>query len=187
MEHVFGETVVKLVLGDITAQECDAIVNAANPTLQGGGGVDGAIHRVGGPTILEECNAIRAARYPAGLPIGEAVATSAGNLKAKYVIHTVGPIWRGGGEGEGELLSRAYRSSFDVASSLGVRTIAFPSISTGAYGFPVSKASRIALDAAVDFILKGRRPMTEVRYILFSGDDLRTYEETLDQMRTPIG
>ncbi|MEM1726681.1 MAG: O-acetyl-ADP-ribose deacetylase, partial [Candidatus Bathyarchaeia archaeon] len=125
--------------------ETDAIVNAANPSLMGGGGVDGAIHRKGGPKILEECKRIRATEYPDGLPTGKAVITTGGNLKAKYVIHTVGPVWRGGKSGEAELLAEAYRNSLKLAVSKGIKTIAFPSISTGAYGYPIDEASRIAL------------------------------------------
>ncbi|MGA1974417.1 MAG: O-acetyl-ADP-ribose deacetylase [Conexivisphaerales archaeon] len=186
MERVVGDTAIRLVLGDITFQDCDAIVNAANSSLLGGGGVDGAIHRNGGPKILEECKKIRATKYPGGLPTGEAVVTSGGDLKAQFVIHTVGPIWSGGGNGEGELLSKAYRNSLDAAASLGVHSIAFPSISTGAFGYPVEKASRIALDATVDFLLKGKRSLREVRFVLFSEDDLRTYELALSRIEMPI-
>ncbi|MEM2459623.1 MAG: O-acetyl-ADP-ribose deacetylase, partial [Candidatus Bathyarchaeia archaeon] len=134
--------------------ETDAIVNAANPSLMGGGGVDGAIHRKGGPKILEECKRIRATEYPDGLPTGKAVITTGGNLKAKYVIHTVGPVWRGGKSGEAELLAEAYRNSLKLAVSKGIKTIAFPSISTGAYGYPIDEASRIALSTVKDFLEK---------------------------------
>jgi len=186
LERIVGNAVLRLVLGDITEQRCDAIVNAANSSLMGGGGVDGAIHRKGGPAILEECKKIRAIRYKEGLPTGEAVATTAGALKAKYVIHAVGPVWRGGSSGEGELLSKAYRSCFDLAETLGVISIAFPSISTGAYGFPIEKASRIAIDAAVDFLLKGRWSVKDVRFVLFTERDFKVCQEALDRTRRPI-
>jgi O-acetyl-ADP-ribose deacetylase (regulator of RNase III) len=130
---------IEVVEGDITTQHVDAIVNAANTTLLGGGGVDGAIHRVGGPAILEEC------RRLGGCATGEAKATTAGRLPARYVIHTVGPVWRGGGEGEGELLASCHRASLALAAELGCRTVAFPAISTGVYGFPLDRAAPIAL------------------------------------------
>jgi O-acetyl-ADP-ribose deacetylase (regulator of RNase III) len=129
---------VRLVRGDITEMATDAIVNAANSTLMGGSGVDGAIHRMGGPKILEECRQIRASDYPNGLPTGQAVITSGGNLKAKHVIHTVGPVWSGGKRGEPELLRQAYMNSLRIAVKTGLRTVTFPSISTGAYGYPVA-------------------------------------------------
>ncbi|MEM4643732.1 MAG: O-acetyl-ADP-ribose deacetylase, partial [Candidatus Bathyarchaeia archaeon] len=145
--------------------ETDAIVNAANPSLMGGGGVDGAIHRKGGPKILEECKRIRATEYPDGLPTGKAVITTGGNLKAKYVIHTVGPVWRGGKSGEAELLAEAYRNSLKLAVSKGIKTIAFPSISTGAYGYPIDEASRIALSTVKDFLEK-ENGLEEVVFVL---------------------
>src|SRR5690606_30509297 len=134
-ERRIGTTRLTLVRGDITDQDLAAIVNAANASLLGGGGVDGAIHRRGGPAILEECREIRRTRFPNGLPTGQAVATTAGELPARRVIHTVGPVWRGGGKGEPELLASAYRNSLGVARDEGLRTVAFPSISTGAYGY----------------------------------------------------
>jgi O-acetyl-ADP-ribose deacetylase (regulator of RNase III) len=169
-----GKATVRLVRGDITDMETDAIVNAANSSLMGGGGVDGAIHRKGGPKILEECKKIRAAQLPAGLPTGKAVITSAGNLKAKRVIHTVGPVWRGGKHGEPELLAQAYRNSLQTAVANGVKTVAFPSISTGAYGYPVEDASRIALKAVKDFLEK-EIELDEVVFVLFSERDLKVY------------
>ncbi len=181
MELKVGNTILKIIQGDLTEQEVDAIVNAANPSLMGGGGVDGAIHRKGGPKILEECKKIRATLYPEGLPTGKAVITSGGNLKAKYVIHTVGPIWRGGNEGEPELLAEAYKNSLKLASEKGLKTIAFPSISTGAYGYPIEKASKVALTTIKDF-LENNPPLKEVRIVLFREGDLKIYEETAKEL-----
>ncbi|HID17441.1 TPA: O-acetyl-ADP-ribose deacetylase, partial [Candidatus Bathyarchaeota archaeon] len=152
MEIKIGKSVIKLIQGDITEQDVDAIVNAANPSLMGGGGVDGAIHRKGGPRILEECEKIRKTRYPNGLPTGGAVITSGGTLKAKYVIHTVGPIWKGGGAGEAKLLAKAYENSLRLAVKKGLKKVAFPAISTGAYGYPIEEASRVALKAIKEFL-----------------------------------
>ncbi|MEM2440474.1 MAG: O-acetyl-ADP-ribose deacetylase, partial [Candidatus Bathyarchaeia archaeon] len=153
-EFQVGKAKVCIVQGDITEMDTDAIVNAANPSLMGGGGVDGAIHRKGGPKILEECKRIRATEYPNGLPTGKAVITTGGNLKAKYVIHTVGPVWRGGSQGEPELLAEAYRNSLKLAVSKGLKTISFPSISTGAYGYPIERACRVALTVVKEFLEK---------------------------------
>jgi O-acetyl-ADP-ribose deacetylase (regulator of RNase III) len=153
-EFQVGKATVRLIRGDITEMETDAIVNAANSSLMGGGGLDGAIHRKGGPKILEECKKIRATEWPEGLPTGKAVITSAGNLKARYVIHTVGPVWYGGNRGEPELLAHAYQNSLRMAVSKGLKTIAFPSISTGAYSYPIEDASRIALKAVKGFLEK---------------------------------
>ncbi|MBC7081892.1 MAG: O-acetyl-ADP-ribose deacetylase [Firmicutes bacterium] len=184
MEVTIGRTLLRLVQGDITQQETDAIVNAANSELAGGGGVDGAIHRAGGPAIHEECMRIR--RERGRLPAGRAVITTGGRLKARYVIHTVGPIWQGGDHGEDETLASAYRSSLELAREHGLRTVAFPSISTGAYGFPVERAARVALGAVRDFL---RRPegqgFDEVRFVLFSGRDLEVYEQALRDMGSP--
>jgi len=134
LEFKIGKAKIRIIQGDITEQETDAIVNAANSSLMGGGGVDGAIHRKGGPKILEECKKIRETEWPDGLPTGKAVITTGGNLKAKYVIHTVGPVWRGGKYGEPELLAEAYRNSLKLAVSRGLKTIAFPAISRLPYG-----------------------------------------------------
>jgi len=143
---------VTVLCGDITEVAADAIVNAANSSLMGGGGVDGAIHRTGGPAILADCRRLRAQRFPDGLPAGQAVATGAGRLPAKYVIHTVGPVWHGGKRGEPELLSSCYRSCLELASALGCESIAFPAVSTGVYGYPATGAAdvvRRTLDAYV--------------------------------------
>ncbi|MEM3464024.1 MAG: O-acetyl-ADP-ribose deacetylase [Candidatus Bathyarchaeia archaeon] len=176
MEFQVGKAKVVLVQGDITEQETDAIVNAANSTLMGGGGVDGAIHRKGGPKILEECKRIRATEYPDGLPTGKAVITSGGNLKAKHVIHTVGPVWRGGRSGEPELLADAYRNSLKLAVSKGLKTIAFPSISTGAYGYPIEKASQVAISTVKEFLEKEDK-LEKVVFVLFSSRDLEIYKD----------
>ena len=172
--HVAG-TRILLVRGDITDQTTDAIVNAANSSLLGGGGVDGAIHRRGGPAILKACRAIRAERFPAGLPAGEAVATTAGALDARYVIHTVGPIWRGGGSGEVEVLSAAWRNSLERARELGLRSIAFPSISTGAYGYPVQAAARTAIATLIEFMAANPGVLDDIRVVLFSESDLAAW------------
>jgi O-acetyl-ADP-ribose deacetylase (regulator of RNase III) len=181
LEISIGGAKLILMRGDITEQDVEAIVNAANPSLMGGGGVDGAIHRKGGPKILEECKRIRATEWPDGLPTGKAVITSGGNLKARYVIHTVGPIWRGGSRGEPELLREAYLSSLRLAASRGIRTIAFPSISTGAYGYPIREASRVALKAIKDF-LETEGGLDEVRLVLFTEGDLKVYEEAAKEI-----
>src|SRR5512135_2243844 len=166
------DTVLSLVLDDITVQSTEAIVNAANSGLLGGGGVDGAIHRAGGPKILEECMAIRAQQGEC--PTGEAVITSGGRLKARYVIHTVGPVWRGGSHGEDRLLRNAYLNSLTLGVQNGVRTFAFPSISTGIYGFPIERASRIAFATVADFVRKNPQ-IKEVRFVVFSQADLDVY------------
>lgn len=177
MEASFVSAKLKLVPGDITEQRTDAIVNAANSSLMGGGGVDGVIHLKGGTQILEECKLIRRS-LPYGLSTGDAVATSGGRLKAKYVIHTVGPVWSGGNNGESEFLSQAYRNCLALALKIEIKTISFPSISTGAYGYPIEKASRVALRAVVDF-LRENVEIEEVRFVLHSENDLKVYEEAL--------
>lgn len=184
MEHRVNGHAICLTRGDITDQDADAIVNAANPSLMGGGGVDAAIHRRGGPSILEECRQIRRSRHPHGLPTGEAVITAGGGLRARHVIHTVGPVWRGGAQGEPQLLARAYSNALKLAAYHGLRTIAFPSISTGAYGYPVNAAATVALTTARDFLKENRLPETVV-FVLHSEADLETYirkaEQTLGQ------
>ena len=176
-----GKAKIRLVQGDITDMETDAIVNAANSTLMGGGGVDGAIHRKGGPRILEECRRIRAREWPDGLPTGKAVITSGGNLKAKFVIHTIGPVWHGGDRGEPELLADAYRNSLSLAVANNLRTVAFPSISTGTYGYPIRKASPVALRTVKDF-LKKEEGLDEVVFVLFSERDLKIYTAALNEV-----
>ncbi len=171
-----GSTALTLVQGDITQQEVDAIVNAANSSLMGGGGGDGAIHRAGGPQILEECKVYVAQHGQ--LPTGEAMITSGGRMKAKYVIHTVGPVWHGGGNREEELLSNAYHNSLKVAVENGIKTIAFPSISTGIYGFPIDRAAKIAVDTVKNFVGKNRS-LTEVRFVTFSQSDYDIYQKLL--------
>jgi O-acetyl-ADP-ribose deacetylase (regulator of RNase III) len=161
---------LSILQGDITRQETDAIVNAANSGLMGGGGVDGAIHRAGGPAILEECKII-VARH-GRLPAGKAVITTAGKMKAKHVIHTVGPVWRGGGENESALLASAYRESLRLAAEQKLNSIAFPSISTGAYGYPVEEAAAVAVKAVKDF-LSVETSIKEVVFVLF---DEKTYQ-----------
>ena len=176
-----GKAKVRLVLGDITEMTADAIVNAANSSLMGGGGVDGAIHRKGGPKILAECRKIRETEWPDGLPAGKAVLTSGGNLKARFVIHTVGPVWRGGTQQEPEILADAYENSLRTAVAEGLRSVAFPSISTGAYGYPVADASRVALRTVKAFLEK-EDSLEEVIFVLFSDRDLKIYEATAAEL-----
>ena len=178
-----GSTSLRLVQGDITAHETDAIVNAANSSLLGGGGVDGAIHRQGGPAILRECRALRDTQLPQGLPTGDAVVTTAGDLPARRVIHTVGPVWRGGAHGEAELLASAYRNSLEQARAERLRTVAFPSVSTGAYGYPTDEAARTALRTVIEQIRAHSDAFDEVRFVLFSSADLQRYRDALSEMR----
>ncbi|MGE5577145.1 MAG: O-acetyl-ADP-ribose deacetylase [Syntrophothermus sp.] len=182
MKAVFGKTTLELVLGDITQQETEAIVNAANSGLLGGGGVDGAIHRAGGPDIARECAEIR--RRQGGCPPGEAVITTGGKLKARYVIHTVGPIWDGGDEGGDEILRSAYLSSLRLAKDRGIGSLAFPSISTGAYGFPVERAARIALRTIKEFLLNEspQGDLSRINFVLFSERDLAIYKKVLQNL-----
>ena len=170
--YIINQTRLKIIEGDITLQATDAIANAANPGLMGGGGVDGAIHRAGGPAILAECRKI--ITRIGSLPAGRAVITTAGNMKARHVIHTVGPVWRGGSEGEVETLASAYRESLKIAEANTLTSISFPSISTGAYGYPVEKAARVALRAATDF-LAGQTSIKEVVFVLHDGHTFEAY------------
>lgn len=176
LTYKVNQAELSIIQGDITLQATDAIVNAANSGLMGGGGVDGAIHRAGGPAILEECKKIVAER--GRLPAGQAVITTAGNMKARHVIHTVGPIWHGGSQGEPELLASAYRESLKLASANNLSSVSFPSISTGAYGYPVDKASRIALKTVASFLSKP----TSVKEVVFVLFDNRTYEAYADSL-----
>ena len=175
MEVQIGKSTLAIVEGDITKEQTDAIVNAANSGLRGGGGVDGAIHRAGGPAIMEECRKI------GHCPTGQAVITTGGNLKARYVIHTVGPVWHGGVKGEPELLARCYRRSFEVAHENGLTSIAFPAISAGVYGYPMAKACEIALTEAKAAL--ARYPELErVVFVPFSAEALAIYRETFDRV-----
>jgi O-acetyl-ADP-ribose deacetylase (regulator of RNase III) len=168
-------TTIDMVQGDITRESVDAIVNAANSSLLGGGGVDGAIHRRGGPAILEECRKLRASHYGKGLPTGQAVATTAGNLDARWVIHTVGPVFSAT-EDRSALLASCYRESLRVAGELGARTVAFPAISTGVYGWPMDDGARIA----VETVRAADTAVEQVRFVLF---DKQAYEVFADRLR----
>lgn len=178
MELIYNGTNIQLIQGDITKQDIDAIVNAANTTLLGGGGVDGAIHSAGGSRILEECKIIRSKQ--GGCDVGEAVITTAGNLPSDYVIHTVGPVWQGGNNNEPELLANSYRNSLKLAYESNINSIAFPSISTGVYKYPKEKAALIALNTVkkvLDDII-----FDEIRFILFSKNDFDIYKESIKKV-----
>ncbi|MQA16575.1 MAG: O-acetyl-ADP-ribose deacetylase [Pseudonocardiaceae bacterium] len=172
------EAEVVLVQGDITEQDVDAVVNAANSSLLGGGGVDGAIHRRGGPAILAECKELRASRYPDGLPTGQAVATTAGDLPARWVIHTVGPVYTKS-EDRSELLASCYRQSLRVADELGAQTVAFPAVSAGIYGWPLDDAARIALRT----VQATPTSVREARFVLFSAEILDAFEQAHAALR----
>lgn len=172
------QTKISVVIGDITKQEVDAIVNAANNTLLGGGGVDGAIHRAAGHELLEECRKI------GGCETGKAVITKGYNLPAEYVIHTVGPVWRGGSHGEAELLASCYKESLKLAVERGIRTIAFPSISTGAYGYPVELAAPIAVNTVAEFVdSASSSSIEEVRFVCFHEKTYEIYRRELDRLK----
>ena len=181
MEVTINGTWLSLRQGDITSQDTDAIVNAANSSLMGGGGVDGAIHRAGGPAILEECKKIVADR--GRLPAGQAVITVAGKMKTRYVIHTVGPVWHGGESKEPETLASAYHESLKLAAEKGLKSVSFPSISTGAYGYPLDQASKIALRTVIGF-LKRDNTLTDVVFVLFDSRTLDVYKQSLDELQT---
>ncbi len=175
MQVQVASSILELVEGDITHQDTDAIVNAANPTLLGGGGVDGAIHRAGGPSILQECRQI------GGCPTGEARITNAGRLKAKKVIHTVGPVYYRDREKAPALLADAYRNSLHLAAEHGLHTVAFPSISTGAYGYPLELAAPVALNAVIEFL--GQHPEIElVRFVLYTRHAYEAYHRALNRL-----
>jgi O-acetyl-ADP-ribose deacetylase (regulator of RNase III) len=172
-------TRITLTRGDITGESVDAIVNAANQSLLGGGGVDGAIHRAAGPELLAECRTL------GGCPTGEARFTKGYKLPARYVIHTVGPVWHGGDQGESELLASCYRNSLQLAVENGVRTVAFPSISTGAYGYPIRQAAAIAINTVQTWMMEDLS-LEEVRFVCFSDADYLVYRETLQQRGIPV-
>lgn len=175
MKINIGSSTLELVQGDITKETTEAIVNAANSSLLGGGGVDGAIHRAGGPKILEECRKLE------GCPAGEAKITTGGNLAATYVIHTVGPIYHGGTSRESETLASAYGNSLKVASENNIKSISFPSLSTGAYGYPLKEAAAIALGVVVDY-LKKHEEIELVRFVLFGQSAYDAYEKVLQSL-----
>ncbi len=169
---------IKVIKGDITKVAADAIVNAANSSLLGGGGVDGAIHRAGGRAILEECKKIIAAQ--GRCKTGEAVITTAGNLPQKFVIHTVGPVWKGGGEGEGQSLASCYRSALQLAVENKCETVAFPNISTGVYGFPKKEAAKIAVETVVQFLNNSNR-LKMVLFVCFDEENEKFIEQQLTE------
>ena len=177
-EVTINQAKLRIIQGDITRQATGAIVNAANPSLMGGGGVDGAIHRAGGPAILEECKQIVSRQ--GRLLTGKAVITTGGNLKAKYVIHTVGPVWHGGNEGEPEALASAYEESLKVAAENSIESVSFPSISTGVYGYPVDKAAKVAINAVTAFLRLSTTSVREVVFVLF---DSRTFSAYLSALK----
>ncbi|MBN1375218.1 MAG: O-acetyl-ADP-ribose deacetylase [Dehalococcoidia bacterium] len=166
-------TRLMVVQGDITLQKVDAIVNAANSGLMGGGGVDGAIHRAGGPAIVEECRQI--ASHIGRLPAGQAVITNAGKLKAKYIIHTVGPVWRGGGQNEAGTLASCYTESLKLASAKGLISIAFSAISTGVYGYPADEASHVAVGAVRDYLDNVQTSLLLIQFVVYDGITFRIY------------
>ena len=181
LTHTVNQAKISIIQGDITKQTTDAIVNAANSGLRGGGGVDGAIHRAGGPAIMEECRKI------GGCPTGSAVITTGGRLHARKVIHAVGPVWHGGSGSEEQMLASAYCSSLELAAQNGLRTIAFPSISTGAYGYPIGEASRVALAAVLDYLKAHPGQLDVVRFVLFSSADCEVYEQALEELAPAQG
>lgn len=169
-----------VIQGDITKQATEAIVNAANSSLMGGGGVDGAIHRAGGSAILEECKQIVSRQ--GRLPTGKAVITTGGNLKARFVIHTVGPVWHGGNKGEPELLASAYRESLRVAVENKLSSISFPSISTGAYGYPVAEAAKVAIGTVASFLKERGTSIKEVVFVLFDPATFESYSSVIEEI-----
>ena len=181
MEVTINKTRISMIQGDITEQDTDAIVNAANSGLMGGGGVDGAIHRAGGPAILEECKKVVAQH--GRLPPGKAVITTGGNLKARYVIHTVGPVWRGSTGNEAELLRSAYHECLKLANENELTSISFPSISTGAYGYPVDEAAKIAVSTLFSFLKQQTTSLKEIVFALFGSRTYQSYRSALQVHR----
>jgi O-acetyl-ADP-ribose deacetylase (regulator of RNase III) len=179
-EVIINQARLTIIQGDITKQATDAIVNAANSGLMGGGGVDGAIHRAGGATILEECKQIVAKQ--GRLPTGKAVITTGGNLPTKHVIHTVGPIWRGGDKGEAALLESAYRESLKLAAEHNLTSVSFPSISTGAYGYPVAEAAKIAIRTVASFLSEQATSVKEVFFVLFDPITYQSYSSAFEEL-----
>lgn len=175
MDIKVGDAIISLIQGDITREETDAIVNAANARLAGGAGVDGAIHEAGGPSIMAECRKI------GGCPTGRAVITTGGKLKARYVIHTVGPVYQGGARGEADLLKSAYLESLKLASAHGLKSLAFPAISTGVYAYPVREAARIALKTVMDY-LGEHRDIERVRFVLFDQKMFDVFSEEMNKL-----
>jgi len=169
-----GQRIIRIIKGDITEQEVDAIVNAANNSLLGGGGVDGAIHKAAGPKLLEECRILN------GCATGEAKITQGYNLPAKLVIHTVGPVWNGGNNDEDRILAKCYRNCLELAAEKGIKTIAFPSISTGAYNFPIQRAAEIAVNEVIDF-LKGRPVFDRILLVCFNDETFSNFSRILDE------
>jgi O-acetyl-ADP-ribose deacetylase (regulator of RNase III) len=177
MRHRIGEQMLELTQGDITLQEVDAIVNAANSSLAGGGGVDGAIHRRGGPEIMQETHRL----YPAGCPTGSAVITAAGDLPAKFVIHAVGPFWHGGQQDESQQLASAYRRALELADENQCRSVALPAISTGVYGYPVDLAARVALGESLKFLPEATS-LELIRFVLFSAGTYGAFAAALEEL-----
>ncbi|MBX7166096.1 MAG: O-acetyl-ADP-ribose deacetylase [Pirellulales bacterium] len=179
MWRSLGKKRLELVQGDVTAQQVDALVNAANCALAGGGGVDGAVHRRGGPQIMAETRQ----RYPEGCPTGSAVVTRGGALAARYVIHAVGPVWRGGNSGEAQLLASAYRTSLALAAAHDCRTVALPALSTGAYGYPMDLAARVALNTVAEFLLDTGQALPELaRFVLFDAGSFGAFSAALEEL-----
>ncbi len=183
MRLQINKSAIHIIQGDITQQNTDAIVNAANSSLMGGGGVDGAIHRAGGPAILAECKEI--VKKQGRLPTGEAVITTAGNMASKYVIHTVGPVYKDGKSNEPQLLANAYRNSLTVAAEKKLETLSFPAISTGIYGYPVDDATEIAFRTVIDF-LREHTQIILVRFVLFDDRTFSSYQQALTRLRAQI-
>lgn len=173
-----GKTILEIIQGDITELVADIIVNAANSSLLGGGGVDGAIHKAGGKAILEDC--IRIRNEKGGCPVGEAVITTAGNLKASYVIHTVGPVWRGGMNEEAKKLRDCYRNTLKLANEYGAKSIAFPNISTGVYHFPKEEAARVALDEIFRYLDENEATIEKIIFVCFDSENYRIYQNLFE-------